>query len=130
MNVVASKQRCVSHNDSFAIGEQQRAPGDRDVFSDAVEDHDRVVDRVAEHGQESPPPSTSRPVTEYTPIVITTSVDQRHDHRHGERDLKRTAVDVITSREKSTAMIAERATVCSKLDDTFLTPGARAFTFV
>ena len=51
MNVVASERRIVSHSETFAIARERRAPHDRHVLADAVEDDDRVVDRVAEHRQ-------------------------------------------------------------------------------
>ena len=52
MNVVASERRIVSHSDTFDDRRERRAPHDRDVLADAVEDDDRVVDRVSEHGQD------------------------------------------------------------------------------
>ena len=51
MNVVASDRRIVSHSEMFAIVRERCAPHQRDVLPDAVEDDDRVVDRVPEHGQ-------------------------------------------------------------------------------
>jgi hypothetical protein len=53
MNVVASERGIVSHSDTFVIWPERAAPHQRDVLPDAVEDDDRVVDRVPEHGQDS-----------------------------------------------------------------------------
>ena len=51
MNVVASDRGIVSHSETLVICAERAAPHERDVLPDAVEDDDRVVDRVAEHGQ-------------------------------------------------------------------------------
>ena len=51
MKVVASERLIVSHSETLAIVGERRPPHQRDVLADAVEDDDRVVDRVAEHGQ-------------------------------------------------------------------------------
>ena len=48
MIVVASERRIVSHSEMFAIVANGGAH-ERDVLADAVENDDRVVDRVAEH---------------------------------------------------------------------------------
>ena len=51
MNVVASERRSVSQTETFAIVRERRPRHQRDVLAHAVEDDDRVVDRVAEDGQ-------------------------------------------------------------------------------
>ena len=51
MSVVASERRIVSQSETFAIVANGAPPHQRDVLPDPVEDDDRVVDRVAEHGQ-------------------------------------------------------------------------------
>ena len=52
MKVVASERGIVSQSDTFAIVRDRRAPHQRDVLAHAVEDDDRVVDRVAEDRQD------------------------------------------------------------------------------
>ena len=48
MKVVASERRIVSQTETLAIGRERRAAHERHVLADAVEDDDRVVDRVPE----------------------------------------------------------------------------------
>ena len=74
---------------------ERRAPHDRHVLADAVEDDDRVVDRVTEHGQDR----GDRRLGHLAPGERVDAdgdqdvVEQRGDHRHGEREaLKRTVM--------------------------------------
>ena len=52
MNVVASDRRIVSHSETFDDRRERLAAHQRDVLAHAVEDDDRVVDRVAEYRQD------------------------------------------------------------------------------
>ena len=51
MNVVAIERRSVSQTDWFAIAAKLELAHERHVLADAIEDDDRVVDRVAEDRQ-------------------------------------------------------------------------------
>ena len=50
MKVVARERLIVSQSEMLAIVANDGAPHQRDVLADTVEDDDRVVDRVPEHG--------------------------------------------------------------------------------
>ena len=52
MNVVASERLIVSHSETLAMVANGDRRIERDVLAHAVEDDDRVVDRVAEHRQD------------------------------------------------------------------------------
>ena len=79
MNVVASERRIVSQSDTLTIVGERRPPHQRDVLADAVEDDDRVVDRVAEDGQDRRDRRRRHlgPMSEYMPIAISTSCAAR-----------------------------------------------------
>ena len=51
MNVVASDRRIVSHSETFDDRRERLTPHQRHVLAHAVEDDDRVVDRVPEYGE-------------------------------------------------------------------------------
>ena len=90
MNVVASERRIVSHSETFAIvaNDARRISG---MFSlIAVEDDDRVVDRVAEHGEDRGD-RRGRHLASRQRVDADSDQDvvqHREDHRHRELQLE------------------------------------------